>query len=109
MASKTRVTSRPATAVVRVPQEGNNRMYCVGCGMRNGPDANFCKQCGGKMERTSPPQFNEEDFAGMQKPEDRMSDLLVRAFHKEESGELDEAISICSQALKLEPESTSAH
>lgn len=84
-------------------------MFCTACGTKNALDANFCKQCGQKIDRTAPPSISEEDFAMPASAEDRVSDLLVRAFQKYEAGDLDGAISACSEALALRPDSTSAH
>src|SRR5260370_37962530 len=106
MASKTKTPPGPSTAIVHAPENGNDKLLCVSCGTANAPDANFCKQCGHKILRATQ-QFKEEDFAEMTTPEFRMKDLLQWAFHKEEEGDLDGALVICADALKIEPESTS--
>lgn len=91
------------------PKEGDSPMYCTACGVRNTQDANFCKQCGHKLDKTSPVAISEEDFAIPPGPDDRVEKLLVTAFQEYEAGDLDGAIQACSEALTIRPESTSAH
>src|SRR5258706_10374176 len=106
MASKTKTPAGPATAIVHAPENGNDKLQCVSCGTANAPDANFCKQCGHKILRAAQ-QFKEEDFAEMSTPEDRMRDLLVWAFQKEQAGDLDAALTICADAQIVSAASTS--
>ena len=82
-------------------------MFCTQCGTRNQDDARFCKDCGVKVEVA--PKLEEADFAMLQKPEDRVDDLLVQAFRRSELGDLDGAVESCREALAVRPDSTSAH
>src|SRR6266567_1663383 len=109
MATKLKKSPEPVTALVHAPEEESNKMYCTSCGAQNLVSANFCQQCGHKMMKSMAPTLPEEAFELMSTPEDRLRDLLVWAFHKEEAGDLDGALAICRDALKIEPESTSVH
>src|SRR5262249_31640019 len=84
-------------------------MFCTRCGTRNTIDANYCKQCGRKMEKPSPPPISDDEYALPGKPEEKVSELLVLAFHRSEAHDLEGAIKVCSEALEVLPDSTSAH
>ncbi len=99
----------PAPDDLDLPEKGELSMFCTHCGTKNGLDANFCKQCGDKLERHSALKLSEAEFADLKLPDDRVSDLLVTAFRKESEDDVEAAIAICSQALAIRPESTSAH
>lgn len=99
----------PAPDDLDLPEKGELIMFCTHCGTKNGLDANFCKQCGDKLERHSALKLSEAEFADLKLPDDRVSDLLVMAFRKEAEDDVDGAVAICSEALKIRPESTSAH
>jgi len=99
----------PADALAAAPGEGDPAMFCTDCGTRNPADANFCKQCGRKMERSGTPRLTEEEFALPVPAEDRVGELMVRAFKLKEEGDLEGAVAACRSALELRPESASAH
>src|SRR5947207_14358000 len=88
--------------------EDDATMFCSKCGTRNDDDANFCPKCGRHVERVRN-TIDEEEFALLQRPEDRVSDLLAVAFKRRERGDLDGAIRACASALQIMPDSTSAH
>lgn len=83
-------------------------MFCTQCGTRNPDDARFCKECGKNVD-TAPPKLDESEFAMLQKPEDRLDDLLVQAFRRSELGDLEGAVQSCEEALSIRSDSTSAH
>ncbi len=84
-------------------------MYCTRCGTKNTIDANFCKRCGRKTEKPAHPPISDEDFAIPELPDDKVSELLVLAFKRSESHDLEGAIKACGEALEIRPDSTSAH
>ena len=82
-------------------------MYCNDCGAGNTGDANYCKQCGRKLDKSNAPKASEDDFAVS--PDDRVEDLLVIALKKNEQGEIDTAMATCHEALAIKPDSTDIH
>jgi tetratricopeptide (TPR) repeat protein len=84
-------------------------MFCTACGTKNVLDANFCKQCGHKLDRTSRPKISEEEFALPESPDEKVKDLLLLAFKKSETEDLEAALQACGEALALRPDSTDAH
>lgn len=84
-------------------------MFCTQCGTKNPDDARFCRQCGQKVDAVQPVPLDESAFAILQRPEDRVDDLLVNAFRRSEHGDLDGAVHACLEALTIRPDSTSAH
>src|SRR2546428_8612273 len=88
--------------------EGDAAMFCSKCGTRNTDDANYCRKCGRRVDIVRSP-IDEEEFALLQRPEDRVSDLLAVAFKRRERGDLDGASRACASALQIMPDSTTAH
>ncbi|MCL5283993.1 MAG: tetratricopeptide repeat protein [Armatimonadetes bacterium] len=84
-------------------------MFCGNCGTRNTPDANFCKHCGQKLDNDHAHSLSEDDFQDMKPAEESVGELLALAFAKEQKGDMAAAIESCEKALKLMPNSTSAH
>lgn len=84
-------------------------MFCTACGTKNPADANFCKRCGQKIEKTETPAITEEEFALPKGTDERFNELLLLAFQKNEAGDIDEALRACREALELRPTSTDAH
>jgi tetratricopeptide (TPR) repeat protein len=84
-------------------------MFCNECGANNTSDANFCKQCGRRFEKTAQPKVEDEQYSLPEHPDERVRDLLLLAFSKKEIGELDESIKACTEALAINPSSTDAH
>ncbi len=84
-------------------------MFCGNCGTRNTPDAIFCKHCGQKLDNDRTRSLSEDDFQDMKPAEESVGELLALAFAKEQKGDMAAAIENCEKALKLMPNSTSAH
>lgn len=84
-------------------------MYCTACGVKNSPENNFCKQCGHKMDRPAPVKISEEAFDRALPDEEQVSALLERAYRLRSEGDVEGAILLCQEALRLKAESTSAH
>ncbi len=84
-------------------------MFCTTCGTKNLADSNFCKQCGHKLEKTSPAKISEEAYDRALPEEEQVSALLERAYRWRAEGDLVAAIALCEEALHLRPNSTSAH
>src|SRR5689334_4339287 len=42
---------------------GDTSMFCTACGTKNTTDANYCKQCGRRLEQTAPLRISDEAFA----------------------------------------------
>src|SRR5439155_1538329 len=83
-------------------------MYCTACGAKNAAESNFCRQCGQQLDRT-PPKISEEDFDRALPAEEQLSALLDRAYRLRKTGDLATAVALCEEALRLNPDSTSAH
>jgi tetratricopeptide (TPR) repeat protein len=109
MKARAETSPEPASLEGVRPEKGDSTMFCTHCGTRNGTDANFCKQCGHKLDRLHTPTISEEEFADLGQPDHRVSDLLALAFRKEADGDIDGAVGACSDALGVSPDSTSAH
>lgn len=84
-------------------------MFCSHCGTKCSEDANFCKQCGHKLDKPVPPKISEEDFALPASAEETVSKLLVEAFRQFHAGETEGAMKVCQEVLVLDPNSTTAH
>lgn len=84
-------------------------MFCSHCGTKCSEDANFCKQCGYKLDKPVPPKISEEDFALPASTEETLSKLLVEAFRQFHAGEIEAAMKACQEALDLDSNSTTAH
>ena len=85
-------------------------MYCTKCGKLNPDSSRFCSECGTKL--VAPPVQPPVEQEQAEKPiidQDKILDLLFEAFRQFESGQPDEALKTCEQALKLNPSSTSVH
>jgi tetratricopeptide (TPR) repeat protein len=94
---------------VKPKEEGELKMFCSHCGIKCSEDANFCKQCGHKLEKSVPPKISEEDFALPASPEEAVSKLLLEAFRQFHAGEIEAAMQACQEALALDSNSTTAH
>lgn len=97
----------PAPAETR--KEGESAMFCTSCGTQNTADARFCKRCGHALDRSDTPIITEEEFTRPDVEEERFKSLLLLAFQKNETNDLDAAITACEEALTLRPNSTDAH
>lgn len=47
---KTAVQAKSNNKDISEPIQATNNVYCIKCGFENIPDAQFCKQCGTKIE-----------------------------------------------------------
>lgn len=83
-------------------------MFCTACGTKNGPDSNYCKQCGHRLEKPTQ-KISETDFARALPEDEQVNALLERAYQLRKEGDLGAAIGLCREAAQLRPESTSAH
>ncbi|HXG23658.1 MAG TPA: tetratricopeptide repeat protein [Chthonomonadales bacterium] len=90
-------------------EEGEPKMFCSHCGTRCSEDANFCKQCGHKLDKPVSPRISEEDFVLPASTDETVSKLLVEAFRQFHAGETEGAMKVCQEVLVLEPNSTTAH
>jgi tetratricopeptide (TPR) repeat protein len=101
-----------ASGETSVPAATNGsgvRPFCTACGTRNPADANFCKQCGHRLEKTTHPALSEADMALPPDIGERVNDLLLIAYQKSEKGDHEGAIATTAEALRLKPDSTDAH
>ncbi len=83
-------------------------MFCTSCGVKNAADSNFCKQCGGKLAKAMP-KISEDAFDRALPDEEQTAALLERAYRLRRAGDLDAAIALCEESLRLREDSTSAH
>jgi tetratricopeptide (TPR) repeat protein len=84
-------------------------MFCTACGTKNASDANFCKQCGRRIERNGAPKITEDAFAEAGTADEQVRSYLARAYDMYEAGDLMGAIECCAKALGVQPNSTDAH
>lgn len=84
-------------------------MFCTACGAKNPGDANFCNRCGHRTLRNSAPKITEEEFVQAADTEERVREMLMLAYQRYETGDLEAAIKTCQQALDERPDSTDAH
>jgi tetratricopeptide (TPR) repeat protein len=84
-------------------------MFCTSCGTKNQEESNYCKQCGHSLEKSTLPRISQADFDRALPDEEQVSALLERAYRFRKDGDLPAAVSLCEEALRLRPESTSAH
>lgn len=89
--------------------KGDSSMFCTACGTKNTTDANYCKQCGRRVERTSPLKISEEAFAEAGSADEQVRAYLIRAYHRYESGDLSGAVESCTKAVGVQRDSTDAH
>jgi tetratricopeptide (TPR) repeat protein len=72
-------------------------------------DSNYCKKCGHPLEKTTPTKISEEEYDRALPEDEQLSALLERAYRQRTQGDVAAAISLCEEALRLRPKSTSAH
>lgn len=84
-------------------------MFCTSCGTKNAADNNFCKQCGSKLDRAAAAKINQDDFERALPEDEQMSTLLERAYRLRKESDVEGAIGLCEEALRLRADSTSAH
>ena len=84
-------------------------MFCSECGAKNQDENNFCRQCGRKLIATSSAKINEEAFERALPEEEQKTALLEHAYDRKLAGDLQGAIVLSEEALKLYPQSTEAH
>jgi len=85
-------------------------MYCTRCGTRNAKTSKFCRECGRKLEPgISPPRMEEEQAVDQPVDTAKVGDLLSQAFQKYEGGDMDEALKLGHEAVRMDSQSTSAH
>ena len=84
-------------------------MFCTACGAQNAEINNYCKQCGHKLDRAASTRISEAAFDRALPPEEQVSALLEGAYRLRKSGELAAAVSLCEEALRINPDSTSVH
>jgi len=86
-------------------------MYCTKCGTLNSDTSKFCSECGTKLVSPKPvqPQLEPEQVEQPVVDDRKVGDLLFRAFRQYDTGEIEEALKSCEEALKLSPSSTSVH
>jgi len=79
---------------------------CPKCGKESPEEARFCRACGERLVGAAAPGA---EAAGPPPAEDRARRLLEDAFRLSETGQLQQSIRACQQAITLNPASTSAH
>ena len=84
-------------------------MFCSECGAKNQDENNFCRQCGRKLIATASAKINEEAFERALPEEEQKTALLEHAYDRKQAGDLQGAIVLSEEALKLYPQSTEAH
>jgi tetratricopeptide (TPR) repeat protein len=91
-------------------------MFCGQCGTRNSRNNKFCRECGTRLETPAPVQSLPEEAFDVLKPDPphaeedaRTREWVEEAFRAYADDRLDEAQSLCQQALALNPRNTSAH
>ena len=84
-------------------------MFCTSCGTKNATDSNFCRQCGSKLEKLSASKISPDDFERALPEDEQTMALLERAYGLRKSGDLDGAVALCEQSLRLRSDSTSTH
>jgi tetratricopeptide (TPR) repeat protein len=84
-------------------------MFCTLCGTKNAADSNFCRQCGGKLEKLPASKISPDDFERALPEDEQTMALLERAYSLRKSGDLDGAMALCEQSLRLRSDSTSTH
>ena len=94
---------------VQPPKGLDKPMFCTACGVKNPGDANFCKQCGHRMERSNSRPLSEEEFAFPADPNETVRKLLVTAYKHYEIQNLDAALRACHEAVLIRPDSTDVH
>ena len=75
-------TAKKPRAAGKVPEKGEDRMFCTECGTKNTADANFCKKCGHKMDKHPAPPISEEEFVRLAPADEKLSRMMVLAFEK---------------------------
>ncbi len=83
-------------------------MFCNACGVKNVADSNFCKQCGHKLDRAAG-KIAEAAFDAALPEAEQLDALLERAYRLRREHNLEGAVALCEEALRLRPGSTSAH
>lgn len=83
-------------------------MFCTECGSKNSQESNFCKQCGQRLDKPTPP-ISEEQFNSTLPSNEQVGAFMERAYSLRVAGDLVGASALCEQALKLSPDSASAH
>lgn len=83
-------------------------MFCTECGIKNSQESNFCKQCGHRLDKPTSP-ISEEQFNSTLPQNEQVGALMERAYSLRVGGDLIGASTLCEQALKLSPDSASAH
>ena len=81
-------------------------MFCTECGTKNADPGKFCRQCGHALE---PSRISEADYNKALPADEQVSGLLERAYRLIAAEDLSGAVGLCEEALRLLPESTSAH
>lgn len=84
-------------------------MFCFECGAKNHDENNFCRQCGRKLMTTNSAKIKEEAFERALPEEEQKTALLEHAYDRKKAGDLQGAIVLSEEALKLYPHSTEAH
>ena len=81
-------------------------MFCTECGTKNTEPSKFCRQCGHALESS---RVREEAYIKALPAEEQVGGLLERAYRLIAAEDLSGAVAVCEEALRLLPESTSAH
>jgi Tfp pilus assembly protein PilF len=84
-------------------------MFCTACGTKNPADSHFCKQCGKKIEATTAVKIDETEYVRAMPEEEQVTALLENAYLHRSRGDLDGAIALCEEAIRLKPDNPSAH
>lgn len=85
-------------------------LVCTKCGVGNPVGHKFCRECGEPLQHASAVPPEQETVQEPQEGIDvAVGKLLYETFQLYETGKLDEALDSCKEALRLNPESTSAH
>lgn len=85
-------------------------LICTKCGVGNPVGHKFCRECGEPLQHaTAVPPEQETVQEPREGVDVAVGKMLYETFQLYETGKLDEALDSCKEALRLNPESTSAH
>lgn len=84
-------------------------MFCTACGTKNPTDSHFCKQCGKKIEVATATKIDETEYVRAMPEEEQVTALLENAYLHRSRGDLEGAIALCEEAIRLKSDNPSAH
>lgn len=84
-------------------------MICPECKNRNPIGNKFCRECGAKLSPATALDAEEAAKVSAERTDERVADLLARAFALAEQKRPNEALPLAQEAAELLPGATSAH